>query len=262
MKILLKFSIGIFALILIVVLGFAFTFNPNDYKQDIITLVKEKTGRQLSIPGEISLSFFPWIGLDLGQIEISNAKGFGKQPFAKMKHLQVRAKLWPLFKQQLEADTVVINGLKLNLAKNQHGISNWDDLTQPAQSKAPPSTKKKTTKTNKNASVQPISPQNIVGALALNGLQLTDAQFNWHDKKSKQQLTVKDINLTVGKLKPETKIPFSAELHIIEKSLDAKIKFTTDMVFSSDLNNFSFHDTQLLTGIKLAALKPSLSPQI
>ncbi|MCW8988643.1 MAG: AsmA family protein, partial [Gammaproteobacteria bacterium] len=124
MKLFLKILLALILILTIAVVGFAVVFNPNDYKDDIITLVKEKTGRTLSIPGDISLSLFPWIGIDLGEIEISNAQGFGKQPFAKMEHLQVRAKLWPLFKQQLEADTIVIEGLKLNLAKNSQGITN------------------------------------------------------------------------------------------------------------------------------------------
>ena len=118
MKLFIKLLLGLVALLLITIIGVAVVFDPNEYKDNITQLVKEKTGRQLSIPGDISLSFVPWIGLDLGKVEISNAKGFGKQPFAEMGHLQVRAKFWALFKLKLEADTVVIEGLKLNLAKN------------------------------------------------------------------------------------------------------------------------------------------------
>ena len=83
MKLFFKISLALILILVIAVIGFAVVFDPNDYKDDITKLVKEKTGRNLSIPGDISLSLFPWIGIDLGKIEISNAKGFGKQPFAK-----------------------------------------------------------------------------------------------------------------------------------------------------------------------------------
>ena len=139
MKLFIKVFLALIIILIIAVIGIAMTFNPNDYKEEIISLVKEKTGRELLIKGDISLSLFPWIGVDLGAIEISNAKGFGKQPFAKMEHLQVRAKLWPLFKQQLEADTLVIEGLTLNLAKNKRGISNWDDLSKTTNPSRPES---------------------------------------------------------------------------------------------------------------------------
>ena len=71
MKLFFKISIVIILIIVIAVVGFAVVFNPNDYKEDIITLVKEKTGRELSVPGDIALSLFPWIGIDLGKIEIT-----------------------------------------------------------------------------------------------------------------------------------------------------------------------------------------------
>lgn len=262
MKLFFKITLGLFALILIAAIGFAVTFNPNDYKDEIITLVKDKTGRDLTIKGDISLSLFPWIGIDLGAIEISNAKGFGKQAFAQMEHFQVRAKLWPLIKQQLEADIIVIDGLKLNLAKNKNGINNWDDLTQtPKQAKAnktqTKSTAKPSTKTN-----QSNNTKGALAAIALNGLKIKNAQFNWHDKQLKQKVTIKDIQLNIGALKPVTKIPLNLQFQLEEKSLDAEIKFESELLFSADYKQFSFYDTQLGTDLKLASIKKHLSPQL
>ena len=174
MKLFIKLALAFIIIIVIAVITFATLFDPNDYKEEIIDVVKEKTGRELSIPGDITLSLFPWIGIDLGAIEISNAKGFGKQPFAKMKHLQVRAKLWPLFKQQLEADTLVIEGLTLNLAKNKRGISNWDDITKKTTQTKPTTAAKPESKTgtvNNNA-------KNALAAFAINGINIKSARFN------------------------------------------------------------------------------------
>lgn len=256
MKLFFKISLALVLLIVIAAVGFAIIFNPNDYKDDIISLVKEKTGRNLSIPGDISLSLFPWIGIDLGAIEISNAKGFGKQPFAKMSHLQVRAKFWPLLAQQLEADTIVIEGLNLNLAKNKHGVNNWDDLTDSsAQTKAQPKTPNKKPK-NK------VSHKELLAAVALNGIKIKNAQFNWHNQQQKQKVTIKNVQLSLGKLRPETKIPFNIQFHLQEKSLDAQINLSSDIIFSSNLQQFSFNDTRLTSDLKLASLKNRLSPQL
>ncbi len=249
MKLLLKISLSLIILLIIAAIGFAAIFDPNDYKKELITLVKDKTGRDLSMPGDISLSFFPWIGIDLGAIKISNAKGFGKQPFAQMSHLQVRVKFLPLFKQQLEADTIVIDGLELNLAKNKQGLSNWDDFT------------KTTTKTPIKTDKQKDSRQNILAAIALNGIKIQNAQFNWHDQQQKQKISIKDVQLSIGELRPATKVPFNLQFHLQEKTLDAQIKFKSEIIFSSDLKQFSFYDTQLASELKLATLKQHLSPQ-
>jgi len=256
MKLFFKISLTLIFLLIIAVIGFVAVFNPNDYKDEIIKLVKDQTGRELSIPGDISLSVFPWVGIDLGKIKISNAKGFGKQPFAKMSHLQVRAKLWPLFSQRLEADTIVIEGLTLNLAKNKKGISNWDDLTKSSKQ-----TTAKSKKTNKQIKDK-VNATDILAAFALNGIKIQQAQFNWHDQQQRQKISIKNVDLSVGKLRPETKIPFNIQFHVQEKSLDAQVKFNSDITFSSDFHQFSFYNTQLTSNLKLASLKKHLSPQL
>lgn len=258
MKLLLKISLALVSLLLIAVIGFVLLFDPNDYKEELINIAKDKTGRELSIPGDISLSLFPWIGLDLGAIEISNAKGFGKKPFAKMSHLQVRAKFWPLFKKRLEADTIVIEGLKLNLVRNKHGITNYDDFIK-GSTQSEVSTKT----TNKKAKDNGIDKgKNILATFALNGIKIKNAQFDWHDQQLKQKISVKDVQLKIGKLIPETKIPFNMQFHLQEKSLDAKINFKSKIVFSPNFKVFSFYNTQLKSDLKLASLKNRLSPQL
>lgn len=254
MKLFFKIFFSLIALFIVIIIGFTATFNPNDYKDDIITLVKDKTGRNLSIPGDISLSLFPWIGIDLGAIEISNAKDFGKQPFAKISHLQVRAKLWPLIMQKVEADTLVIEGLQLNLTKNKNGISNWDDLT------------KENTQTKETTKTKPVTKQDtdkkILAAIALNGVSIKDAQFNWHDQQQNQKVVIKDVQLSVGQLKPDSKIPVDISFLFQEKSLDTRIKFSSKIVFSPDFKQFSFYKTKLSSDLKIASLKYPLAPQI
>ena len=57
------YAIG--GLVILLVLGvavFAMTFDPNKYKGQIETLVKEKTGRTLSLKGNLELAFWPTLG--------------------------------------------------------------------------------------------------------------------------------------------------------------------------------------------------------
>ena len=256
MKLFFKISFALVFLLFIAIIGFAVIFNPNDYKDEISKLAKEQTGRELLIQGDISLSLFPWIGLDLGAIEISNAKGFGKKPFAKMKHLQVRAKFWPLFEQRLEADTLVVEGLQLNLVKNKMGITNWDDLTKPT-----PKTNVDIAKTTP----QPITKnnnQNALAAFALNGIEIKQAQLDFHDQKQNIKTSIKDITLSIGKLKPNTKIPFGLSFHFQEKTLDAKVNLKTNILFSPNFKKFSFYETNLTSDFLPSKLNQHFTPQI
>ncbi|MEO0974843.1 MAG: AsmA family protein, partial [Pseudomonadota bacterium] len=57
--------IGIASLLLLLVAAvaiFMVTFDADDLKQQIVDSVKEETGRELSIEGDVHLSVFPYVG--------------------------------------------------------------------------------------------------------------------------------------------------------------------------------------------------------
>ena len=130
MKKLLKYSAygigGIVSILLIIVVIVATTFNPNDYKQKVVDLVKEKKQRTLNIEGDIKLSFWPKIGADLGKVSLSEHNNPAE--FASLDSVKVSLALLPLLKKQLVVDTVYIDGAKANIIKYKDGTTNFDDL--------------------------------------------------------------------------------------------------------------------------------------
>ena len=56
-------------LLLLVALGLALThlFDPNDYKDEISQLARDKAGVELRLQGDIGWSLFPWLGLELSR---------------------------------------------------------------------------------------------------------------------------------------------------------------------------------------------------
>src|SRR5580700_9173017 len=116
---------AIVGLVAVVLLAVKFFVNPNDYKDRIAQAVKASTGRELSLPGTITLSVFPSISLELGPASLGNLPGFGDEPFASVKHAALQVKLLPLLRKQLEIGRVQIDGLDLRLRKNSAGVGNW-----------------------------------------------------------------------------------------------------------------------------------------
>ncbi|WP_020167281.1 MULTISPECIES: AsmA family protein [Methylotenera] len=117
---------GIVALALLIAAYFAATFNPNDYKDDIIKLVKDKKERTLNIEGDIKLSFWPKIGANLGKLSISEHKS--DTEFASVNSVKVALAVLPLLKKQLVVDTIYVDGAKANIIKYKDGTTNFDDL--------------------------------------------------------------------------------------------------------------------------------------
>ena len=117
---------GIILLVLLVVGYFAATFNPNDYKDEIVKLVKDQKDRTLVIEGDIKLSYWPKIGANLGKVSISEHQS--DTVFASVNSVKVALAVMPLLKKELVVDTVYVDGAKANVIKNKDGKFNFDDL--------------------------------------------------------------------------------------------------------------------------------------
>ena len=104
-------------------------FDPNDYRDDISAAVKRATGRDLTIEGDLSLSIFPWLAIEVGRSELGNAEGFGDEPFMRFEEASLSVRMLPLIlRQEATIGTAAIEGLAVNLQVAANGRTNWDDL--------------------------------------------------------------------------------------------------------------------------------------
>ena len=126
---------GIVGILLLVVAVVAATFNPNDYKQQVIDLVQAKKNRTLKLDGDIKLAFWPKIGANLGKISLSEHNS--STEFAAVDSVKVSLALLPLLKKELIVDTVYIDGAKANIIKYKDGTTNIDDLLSKDDKESP-----------------------------------------------------------------------------------------------------------------------------
>ena len=121
------YGIGAIIVLLLLLAGyFAATFNPNDYKDEIIKLVQDKKQRTLKIDGDIKLTYWPKIGADLGRLSLSEHKS--GEEFASVNSAKVSLAVLPLLKKELVIDTIYVDGAKANIIKRKDGTLNIDDL--------------------------------------------------------------------------------------------------------------------------------------
>src|ERR1700721_4421634 len=128
---------GVLALFCAVLLGVWLFVNPNAYKGKIAAAVKESTGRELKLPGDIKLSVIPWVALELGPASLGNPPGFSDEPFLSFTHASVRVRLLPLLRQRLEVARVRVRGRVLALRKNAAGRGNWQGVESPQPGEKP-----------------------------------------------------------------------------------------------------------------------------
>ncbi|ORU92272.1 MAG: AsmA family protein [Cycloclasticus sp. symbiont of Bathymodiolus heckerae] len=233
---LIKILVGSILIVIVAAIALPMVIDPNDYREQIQDVVKEKTGRELVIKGDLSLSVFPWIGVGINDVSLSNAKGFEAENFAEIKEANVKVKLLPLLSQQVEVSTIVLKGLRLNLAKNKSGVSNWEDMVQPSGAKS--------TKAEKKADN---SSDAALGAVAIGGLQIIDANIAWDDASKGEKYSLKDLDLTTDALSLGSAmgVDFAFTVESSKPKAVVRLKLNGDLVINAALNKFDFQDMTL-----------------
>jgi AsmA protein len=180
--------VGITAALLAAAVVFVLlTFDPNKYKADIAAAVHNATGRQLTIKGDLKLSFFPWLGVETGAMSLSNPPEFGPEPFARIKDAAIKVKLLPLLKKEVEVDTVTLNGLYLNLIRTTAGHGDWEQLAAKSSGKTQAAT----------PAGQHAAPP-LLAAFAIGGVRIQNATVIWDDRRSKTRYELNNFALHTG----------------------------------------------------------------
>lgn len=235
--------VGALLLLLVVaVVGAKLFIDPNDYRDTIASKVEEQTGRVLTIEGEIELSFFPWLGLKLGAMELGNAKGFADKPFARIGAAEARVKLLPLLKAQVEVDTVTLRGMEANLSRRADGVSNWDDLAAGSDE----------TKAEKKVEEIDDGRGQAIESLAIGGIIIEGANVTWDDKLNKQHFSLKNFNFTTGEIRlgEAISIELSTQLASSAPKLEGTIQFSGDVTADPEAQRYRIDGMSLGTRVK------------
>ncbi len=246
-KILLSILAVIILSIVIAIFTLPFFINPNNFKLEVIAAVKNNTGRDLTLTGDIKISLFPWTGISTGKMTLSNAIGFQEKTFASLEESAIKINLFPLFLNKIEIDQVIIKGLTLNLEKNSQGINNWDDLTRSNVTNVKPLSPI----ANNN---KPEATNNGLTLLAINGVAIENAVINWKNQRSGKILLIKDININSNKFAYDE--PVTVDLSLMAMSPETNwtesIKLRTGLTVNQALTSLALDhsDLQLKTIIK------------
>ena len=181
--------------------------DPNKYKGDITRLVKEKTGRELVFEGDVKLSFFPRLGVQVGGVRLSNPPGFGDKPFTRIQSASVSINILPLLVRRVEVGRVTLEGLELHLERDEQGRASWADFTGPEDPR-------KQAEARKNAAPGPAS----LTDLSLDGLVLKDARIIWEDRQTGKRYVLGNLNLDVKAIQPGKPFDFAGRCNLESSS--------------------------------------------
>ena len=245
-------GLGLLGLLLIIVaLGFALThlFDPNDYKDEIRQLARDKAHVELTLNGDIGWSLFPWLGLELHEASIATLVK-PKEPFADLQMLGLSVRVLPLLRREVQMSDVRVEGLNLTLARDEQGHGNWEDIGKPlpaqnatpadAQANAPA----QATAEQKPA---PVNGNERAVKLDIDSLTVNNARVQYTDAKTGQSYSAESIQLSTGPVHEGANIPLKASAFISasEPNIKARTELAGELRFDRKLKRYNFEDMRL-----------------
>jgi AsmA protein len=191
-------SLGLGAIVALAVLGvmvIVWFVDPNTFKSNIETAVRDATGRDFQLQGDIELGFFPWLSLRTGEGRFANPPGFGEGPMVSWRSARVGARLLPLLGGRLVADRVVLVGANVELVRRADGAANWQGIGG---------------KRPESANDEPMQ-------LRIDGVRIEDGRILFFDETVPRRIEITAIDLTTDEIAPGealTDTDFSGVLHM------------------------------------------------
>lgn len=254
----LLFLITLFVLLIAALIIFVATFDANLYKKQLSEIVKQQTGRELIIDGDLTLRAFPNFALKIGQAQLQNADGFTPAAFARIDNADISVALLPLLQQNLVVNAIELAGLELHLQRQKDGTSNWQDFqalsSQASDASEQVEAAKPSAEPSKPEPAQQTSSP-MLSHLSIASLNLTNANIHWQDDQAGQKWSLEDLNLHTGHVEPGVAVPLKLAGLFKQEGLKANITLDTQLVIAEDRQHLDLSELVLQSTLKGAALE-------
>ena len=233
--------------LIVVALGFALThlFDPNDYKDEIRQLARDKANLELQLNGEIGWSLFPWLGIELHDASLASVVS-PEQPFAQLQMLGLSVRVLPLLRKEVQMSDIRVEGLSLNLQRDAKGHGNWQDIGRPAApSNKPQPSDSPASATSPTRPTAADSPQPL--RLDIDSLSIRNASIDYQDAASGQQFRLESVQLNSGAIREGASIPFSLSgfFGSSQPVLRARAELSGQLRFDRVLKRYQLEDARL-----------------
>ena len=228
--------------------------NPGYYKGELVSTVKEKTGFELEIGGDINWRYWPPVALNISDVKVRPPGA--ATPLAGIKSASVSLELWPLiFGNTVAVDGLRIDGMTVNALVDKSGKANWQVKT-PKASPAP----------SGQAPAKPASPETgsngtnaSSGGLQLDirSIDISNSVLNYQDAASGANYAVTIPRIHTGTVKYNSPVPVDFNLSVADKTggMEAKLAGDGELTFNQGFKKIGFSKLNLRKTINMPGLK-------
>ena len=170
--------------------------DPDTLRTLLIVFVRNHTGRELDVDGEVRIALLPRPAIVLPRVALADGPGFGPEPFARLDGARANLRVWPLLWRRLEVASIDIERPQLRLIVNARGRGNWTDLLP---SRGP---------TGRAGASR--SPDDPLGRIAVDRLTVRGADVLWNDRRSGRWARLHDFGVAVNGFDAGHAVPVQA----------------------------------------------------
>lgn len=190
----------------------------NEYKPKIQKAIKESTGYEIMIRGDITLSLSP-VGVSISDIEVANPSYRSDVSFAKLGSFDVALDIAALLKKEIKIKYLVIDNLALSIEKNKEGKLNY---------LLPPVTKEVAHKSSsaKSKKVEEIEAEEDALFINVNKVKFTHASMTYTDLSDNAKMMFENIDVEMNDIHFDPSkhslngLVFLSQMHIDKISYD------------------------------------------
>jgi len=227
--------LGIVAVAVIAAVSFVLLFDPNNFREEIAAKVKQTTGRDLVIEGDIELTLFPWVAINVGKTTLGNAAGFGDEPFASFDEARLSVSVIPmLLDRKVVVGTAVLDSFQLNLQIASNGRSNWQDFLDASEERE---------------EIVESGDADDTSTIDIASIEITNASVSYSDAQLGESYRLTDFNLRSGTVEQGAPIALSGDFNFELQPADLAGDFAieTVMTLDSDAGTVAFSDAEIST---------------
>lgn len=246
---------GLVTLVVLGILALVIFVDLNSLKPEIEAQAADKAGLDLRINGELSWSFYPYLGIRLGAVELRPLQTPDAEPLASMQGAAVGVALLPLLSGDIQVNLIHLIQPDILLHRDNKGQANWE-LIQPATAETEPAEAPEVTPAPEEETTE--TAQTTPGSLklAIADLWLESARVRYLDDTQNLNLELSEVNFRAQDVSLDQPFPIEAAASLTLAEPATSLQLNLSSRISIDLVNENYLLDQLK--LKLAVGYPAM----
>lgn len=202
-----------------------------EFRQELARVVREATGREVGIEGDLKITVFPWFGVRADGVSLGNDPAFGDTPLLTAKRISARIKVMPLLDKELSFGELELDNATFVFTMAKNGGCNWDTLVQHLR----------------QAQDVTSFADKYFHTISLRGIRLRDSSARLDDHENNHSYILTNLNLRTGGLESAKPLSFAVttDFYWPRPELSARLDGSGELHWSGK------DQAPLLTGVRV-----------